>query len=154
MRSTHLTRFIDAPRSEVYRALTDAKAVAIWMVPDGMTCRVHQFDPQVGGAIRISLTYDHADAAGKSDAHTDTYHGHFLQLVRDELVVQQVEFETDDPAMQGEMVITFILTDAHGGTEVHATHDQLPPGLSEDDNETGWTMSLGKLAALVEANSA
>jgi uncharacterized protein YndB with AHSA1/START domain len=154
MRSTHLTCLVNAPRTDVYRALVDPKFVAIWMVPDGMTSRVHEFDPREGGTFRISLAYDAPYRNGKSGDHTDTYHGYFAQLIRDELVVQVAEFETDDPAMQGEMVITFILTDAYGGTEIHATHDQLPPGLSEDDNETGWRMSLNKLAALVEANSA
>jgi hypothetical protein len=44
-----------------------------------------------------------------------------------------------------------MLTDADGGTDVLAVHDNLPPGLSPDDNEIGWRMALGKLAALVEA---
>ena len=30
-------------------------------------------------------------------------------------------------------------------------HEGLPPGLSAADNALGWQMSLGKLAALVEA---
>jgi len=29
-------------------------------------------------------------------------------------------------------------------------HENLPPGLSPADNELGWTMSIAKLAALVE----
>ena len=38
-----------------------------------------------------------------------------------------------------------------GGTDLVAVHEGLPPGVSADDNETGWRMSLAKLAALVEA---
>jgi len=30
-------------------------------------------------------------------------------------------------------------------------HEALPPGVSKADNEEGWRMALGKLAALVEA---
>lgn len=59
-----------------------------------------------------------------------------------------VEFETADPSLRGEMTIRFRLTDARGGTQVEATHERLPPGLSPADNEAGWRMSLGKLAAL------
>ena len=59
-----------------------------------------------------------------------------------------VEFETPDPAMQGEMGITYTLTDADGGTDIFAVHDGLPPGVPAADNETGWRMSLGKLAAV------
>jgi len=73
--------------------------------------------------------------------------------VPDEHVVEVIEFETDDPAMRGEMTITFTLTDAGGGTDVTAIHDHLPPGLSPADNELGWQMSLAKLATLVETSS-
>jgi hypothetical protein len=63
-----------------------------------------------------------------------------------------VEFETTDPALRGEMAITIALADADGGTDILTVHDSLPPGLSATDNETGWRMSLAKLAALVEAS--
>jgi len=148
MSATHIRLHINAPRVIIYRALIDADAVARWMVPTGMTSHVHTFDPCEDGVFRISLTYDAPTEAGKTTAHTDTYHGRFVKLVPNEKVVEVVEFETDDPAMQGEMTITFTLTDADGGTEVYAVHDQLPPGLSTSDNETGWRLSLAKLATL------
>ena len=139
-----------APRERVYEALIDERAVATWMVPDGMTSHVHAFDSREGGAFRISLTYDEQTAAGKTTAQTDTYHGRFVRLVPGERVEQVVEFETDDPGMQGEMTISIALADVDGGTEVVAIHDRLPPSLSAADNDTGWRMSLDKLAALVE----
>ncbi len=74
-----------------------------------------------------------------------------MKLAKNEQVVQVVEFETADPALRGEMTITYALADADGGTDVFAVHDRLPPGLSTSDNETGWRISLAKLAALVEA---
>ena len=150
MSSTEIRHRINAPRAVVYRALLDADAVATWMVPTGMTSHVHAFDPHEGGAFRISLTYNAPTGTGKTTAHTDTYHGHFVKLVPNEQVVEVVEFETTDPALQGEMTITITLADVDGSTEVIATHDRLPPGLSIADNETGWRMSLAKLAALVE----
>jgi uncharacterized protein YndB with AHSA1/START domain len=152
MSSTHINRHIKAPRASVYRALLDAEAVATRMVPTGMTSQVHVFDPREGGAFRISLTYDEPTETGKTTAHTDTYHGRFVRLMPNEQVFEVVAFETTDPAMQGEMTITFTLADADGGTELVAMHDQLPSGLSAADNETGWRMSLAKLAALVEAS--
>ena len=144
---------MNAPRAIIYRALLDARAVATWMVPTGMTSQVHAFDPREGGSFRISLTYDAPTATGKTTAHTDTYHGRFVKLVTNEQVVEVVEFETTDPALQGEMTITISLVEVDGGTEVLAVHDRLPPGLSPADNEAGWRSSLAKLAALVEAAS-
>ena len=151
MSSTRVTRRVNAPRAKVYRALLDARAVATWMVPDGMTSQVHAYDAREGGAFRISLTYDAPTGTGKTTAQTDTFHGRFVKLIPNEQVLEVVEFETPDPAMRGEMTITITLTDAGGGTDLLAVHDNLPPGLSPADNETGWRMSLGKLASLVEA---
>ncbi len=150
--STRISRRVNAPRADVYRALLSPRAVAAWRVPDGMTSRVHAFDAREGGSFRISLTYDEPTQTGKTTAHTDTYHGHFVRLVPDEQVVEVMEFETDDADMRGEMTVTFTLTDADGGTDVFAIHDNLPPGLSPADNETGWRMALDKLAAFVEAD--
>jgi uncharacterized protein YndB with AHSA1/START domain len=151
MSTTRITRRVNAPRSSVYRAILDADAVAAWMVPNGMTSHVHTFDAREGGTFRISLTYDAPTATGKTTAHTDTYHGRFARLVPDQQVVQVIEFETDQPAMQGEMTVTFTLSDVDGGTEVDAVHEDVPAGVSPSDNEYGWRMSLGKLAELVEA---
>jgi uncharacterized protein YndB with AHSA1/START domain len=152
MSVTRISRHLHAPRAAVYRALIDASAVAQWMVPPGMTSQVHAFDAREGGAFRISLTYDAPTDTGKTTAQTDTYHGRFVKLVPNEEVVEVVEFETADPALQGEMTITMTLADANGGTEIFAEHDNLPPGLSPADNETGWRLSLANLAALVEAD--
>src|SRR3954463_2627633 len=152
MSSTRISQHIDAPPATVYRALLDPDAVARWMVPNGMTSEVHTFDPREGGLFRISLTYDAPTGTGKTTPHTDTYHGRFVKLVPNEQVVQVVEFETADPALQGEMTISYSLTDVDGGTDILAVHENLPPGVKAADNETGWRMSLAKLAALVETS--
>src|ERR1700716_3120376 len=128
MSSTQISRHVNAPRPSVYRALLDARAVATWMVPTGMTSHVHAFDAREGGSLRISLTYDEPTGTGKTTAHTDTYHGRFVKLVTNEQVVQVVEFETTDPALRGEMTITYTLVSADGGTDILATHDGGPPG--------------------------
>jgi uncharacterized protein YndB with AHSA1/START domain len=136
----------------VYRALLDPEAVQKWMVPDGMSSQVHRFQGVEGGSFPISLTYQEPDGRGKTTEQTDTFHGRFERLVPDREVVQVVEFETDDPALSGEMRITYRLADAESGTEVVGIHENLPPGLSPEENELGWSMSLAKLAALVEAD--
>ena len=148
--TTELTQHIRAPRAAVYRSLLDPGAVQRWMVPEGMTSEVRAFDAREGGRFRISLTYAAPSAAGKTSAQTDTYHGRFVRLVPDAEVVQVVEFETEDPRLQGEMTVTFTLTDADGGTTLTGRHENLPPGVEPADNELGWSMSLGKLAELVE----
>ena len=150
--TTRVARHVRAPRARVYQALLDSALVQQWMVPDGMTSHVHSFDAREGGTFRISLTYGQPSSTGKTTAQTDTFHGRFVRLVPDTEVVQAVEFETDDPALQGEMTITYLLADADGGTDLVGVHEGLPPGVPPADNELGWSISVGKLAALVEGD--
>jgi uncharacterized protein YndB with AHSA1/START domain len=149
--TTRVSRHIRASRDEVYRALLDPSDVQHWMVPDGMTSQVHSFDASEGGEFRISLTYDLPTSTGKTSAQTDSFHGRFAKLVPGAEVVQVIEFESDDPTMQGEMTITYSLAEADGGTELVGVHENLPPGVAPADNELGWSMSMDKLARLVEA---
>lgn len=120
-------------------------------MPSGMTSHVHEFDARSGGSFRVSLTYDAPTGTGKTTAHTDTYHGHFVKLVPNDQVVEALEFETTDPELRGEMTMTTTLTDADGGTDVLVVHEGIPDGVPTADNEMGTLMSLEKLAALVEA---
>jgi uncharacterized protein YndB with AHSA1/START domain len=150
MYTTRVGQHVRAPRSAVYRALLDAEAIAQWRVPDGMTSIVHEFSPRDRGSFRVSLTYDKPGPAGKSAAHTDTYHGHFAELVPDQRVVEVLEFETRDPALAGTMTITTTLADADGGTTVTVVHEGIPDAVPPADNELGTRVALAKLARFVE----
>ncbi|MDT7845299.1 SRPBCC domain-containing protein [Streptomyces justiciae] len=150
MYSTRVSWRMKAPRAAVYRMLVDADALAKWRVPHGMTSQVHAFEAREGGAFRISLTYDLPTGTGKSGSHTDTYHGRFLKLVPDELVVEEFEFETGDPALRGTMAMTTTLTEVDGGTEVVVLHEGIPDAVPADQNEEGTRMALANLARLVE----
>ncbi|AYZ63163.1 polyketide cyclase [Burkholderia multivorans] len=150
LNSTRVSRHLNAPRAKVYRALLDPHAIEQRKAPDGMTCRVDAFDAREGGAFRITLIYDAPTGVGKTTGRTDSYHGRFVTLVPNELVVEIDAFETDDPALRGAMTITITLSDDAGGTRIDAVHDGLPPGVPAADNEIGWRMALAKLAALVE----
>ena len=64
MSQMQINHYIEAPRSLVYQTLLDPVAIAVWKVPDGMTCRVHAFDAREGGAFRVSLTYQDTTQRG------------------------------------------------------------------------------------------
>ena len=148
-RTTRVVQRVRAPRADVYRALLDRDAIANWKVPAGMTCVVHEHEPREGGRVRVSLTYDAPGAAGKTRARTDTYAGRFERLVADREVVEVDAFETDDPALRGEMRSTFTLHDAPNRcTDVRAAHERVPPGVSMLDNDLGWRTALARLAAI------
>ena len=151
MYSTTVSGHVRAPRSVVYRLLLDPQAVAQWRVPEGMTSQVHTFEAHEGGTFRVSLTYDAPDRTGKSQAQTDTYHGRFVTLVPDELMVEELEFETGDPELRGTMTMRTTLTDVAGGTDVEVVHEGLPDKIPAADNELGTSMALAKLARLAES---
>src|SRR3954470_7243047 len=130
MSTTRVRCTIRAPREAVYRALLDP---ASWRFPAEMTCEVHELDAREGGRLRISLTYEAPDRVGKTQGRTDSYRGRFVRLVPNELVVEEDEFETDDPELQGVMTSTIRLFDADGATELVATHEGLPPGVAPAD---------------------
>ncbi len=150
--STQVSRIIKSPRPKVYQAFLDPEAVAVWLVPDTMRARVHTFDPREGGRFRISLAYQNPEDSqrGKTAGDTDTYHGRFVKLVPDEMIVELIEFETQEPGFAGEMRMTVRLAEVDGGTEVSLLYENVPVGIRPEDNELGSRQSLQKLAALVE----
>ncbi len=150
--STQVSRIIKAPRHKVYQAFLDPAAVAAWLAPENMRAKVHTFDPREGGQFRISLTYQKPEDSprGKTTGDTDTYHGRFVKLVPDEMIVEVIEFESPEPEFAGEMRMTVKLADVDGGTEVSLLYENVPAGIRPEDNAAGSRQSLQKLAALVE----
>jgi uncharacterized protein YndB with AHSA1/START domain len=150
--STRVSRHIKARRRDLYKAFVDPEMVASWLPPGTMRCVVHEFEPRVGGRLRMSLTYANpADGSGgKTTADTDTFDGRFVELVPDKRVVWLVEFESDQPGISGEMRVLWELADADDGTEVTVTCDEIPEGICPKDNEEGSAASLEKLAQLME----
>jgi len=151
-RSTRVSQVIQAPREVVYRAFLEPDAVASWLSPDNMRGQVDTFEPQEGGKFRMSLTYlDQLDSPrGKTSEDTDTFEGRFVELVPNEKIVWVVEFESQQSDFAGEMKITWSLADTKGGTEVTVLFENVPAGISLEDNETGSRQSLRKLAAFIE----
>lgn len=152
-RSTQVSRIIKAPRHAAYRACLDPHAVVSWRVPDNMKGHMHVFDARVGGAFRMSLTYqDPAPSpGGKTSEDMDTFEGRFVELVPDEKIVEAIEFESRDPEFAGEMRITTTFADTADGTEITVLCQDIPAGIRLEDNETGSQQSLRKLAALRRA---
>lgn len=151
-RSTRVSRIIKAPRQAVYRAFLDADAVASWLPPKGMSGRVHAYDAREGGTYRMSLTYEGSAHAvpGKTSEDTDTVQGHFAQLIPGERIVQVAEFDSKDPELAGEMIVTWTLVDTSEGTEVTALCENIPAGVRLEDNEMGSRSTLENLAAFIE----
>jgi uncharacterized protein YndB with AHSA1/START domain len=152
MYSTVVSRVVPADRDAVWRALTDPAALARWRVPDGMRAQVHELDPVPGGTIRMTLTHEDPTALGKTDGASDTYSGLFVEVVPGERLVEQVAFESDDPALRSVITVTTSLRAPAGGragTEVEIAMDGVPAAVPAAENEEGTRMALDRLARLV-----
>ncbi|MEF3305622.1 SRPBCC domain-containing protein [Paenibacillus sp. GYB003] len=95
------------------------------------------------------ISSDHA-TKGKTSEHTDIVNGKFLELVPDERIVQSVEFQSDDPAFAGEMIMTWTFAAVPEGTAVTIVCENVPEGIRKEDHDVGLRSSLENLAEYIE----
>src|SRR5258708_19548864 len=99
--TVRLHRVLTAKPERIYRAFTEADAMAKWLPPNGFTCVVHQMEPKVGGSYRMSFRNF---TTGLSHA----FGGQFLELVPGERLRYTDKF--DDPNLPGGIPVTLTLT--------------------------------------------
>lgn len=143
------SRIIKASPQKIYKAFVEPEALVSWLPPKGMKGHIYEFDPRAGGAYRMSLTYLQPDPStqGKTSEDTDVVKGRFLELVPDERIVQSVEFQSDDPAFAGEMIMTWSLAAVPEGTAVTIVCENVPEGIRKEDHDVGLRSTLENLAA-------
>lgn len=137
-----LHRVLRAPAERIYRAFTDADAMAKWLPPYGFTCQVHQFDARVGGAFRMSF-------CNFSTGDSHAFGGEYLELLEHVRIRYQDRF--DDPNLPGEMQVTVGLKTVSCGAELSITQSGIPDLIPAEACYLGWQESLNQLALLVEA---
>lgn len=146
------SRIIKSSAETIYRALLDPVAIASWLPPDGLTGKVDAFEPHEGGHYRMTLTYSkpNHETAGKTLQDADVVEGTFVELVPNRRIVQRVEFQSDDPAFAGAMIIGWHLNTVSTGTDVAIVCDNVPPGIAKEDHDAGLRSTLENLALYVE----
>lgn len=150
-RTDRASLLLHVDRHEAFSALTSRDALLAWLPPEGMHGAFERFDMREGGSYRLVLTYDDATASpGKTSADADVSEVRVSQLVLGELVVQEVDFESDDPTFQGTMRMEWRVRSVEGGTEVELSARNVPPGVRARDHAQGLTSSLANLAAYLE----
>lgn len=150
-RTDSASRVIAAPSERVYAALVDPEALAVWLPPQGMTARFERFDATPGGSYRLVLTYEPGGSGrGKATADSDVVEARFVTLVPNVRVVQQIDFESDEPAFAGTMTMTWQLSPVDEGTLVEITAEDVPEGIPAVDHAVGMSSSLANLAKHLE----
>ena len=138
-----LHRVFTASPEKVYKAFTDADAMASWIPPYGFICKVHSMDVQIGGKYKMSFTN-----FGTGSSHS--FGGEYLEIIPNELLKYTDQF--DDPNLPGQMITTIILRKVLCGTEISATQEGIPDVIPIEMCYLGWQESLEKLKKLVEPN--
>jgi uncharacterized protein YndB with AHSA1/START domain len=144
-RSITVSRVIEAPPERVYEAFLDPDQLAQWLPPTGFSAEVHHLEPEEGGTFRATFTGDTDELA----EYGHSFGGEYLELVPGERIVHTDAFETDDPAMAGEMTVTVTFEAVDDGTEVTVHQAGIPEVIPPEDANAGWNDSLENLAELV-----
>ncbi len=136
-----LHRIIKSTPEKVYRAFTEANAIAAWLPPYGFLCTVHDMTVKVGGTFRMSF---HNFSTGNSHS----FGGSYLEVKPNEALKYTDKFE--DPNLPGEMITTVKLRKTVAGTEINITQEGIPDVIPVEMCYLGWQESLEKLTKLVE----
>ena len=136
-----LHRVLTASPEKIFRAFTDADAMAAWLPPYGFICKVHEMDVKIGGKYKMTFT-------NFSTGSSHSFGGEYLEIVPNELLKYSDQF--DDPSMPGQMITTITLKKVICGTELTATQEGIPDMIPVEMCYLGWQESLDKLKRLVE----
>jgi len=136
-----LHRVIKTSPEKLYRAFTDAPAIASWLPPYGFTCTVHEMNVKTGGTFKMSFQ-------NFSTGNGHSFGGKYVELKPNELLKYTDKF--DDPNLPGEMTTTVTLRKNIAGTEIKITQENIPAAIPAEMCYLGWQESLEKLTKLVE----
>ncbi|ESY42463.1 ATPase [Mesorhizobium sp. LNJC384A00] len=139
--TVRLHRVLTTSPEKVYRAFTEADALAKWLPPNGFTCTVHSFDAKVGGAFKMSFR-------NFTTGGSHSFGGEYLELVPGERLRYTDRF--DDPNLPGQIEVTVLLKKVSVGTQLDITQAGIPDVIPAEACYLGWQESLRNLAKLVE----
>lgn len=138
-----LHRVFTASPEKVFKAFTDADAMASWLPPYGFVCSVHSMDFKVGGTYKMSFK-------NFTTGNSHSFGGNYIEIVPNEFIKYSDQF--DDPSLPGQMITTIELKRVSCGTELFATQEGIPDVIPTEMCYLGWQESLDKLKRLVEPN--
>ena len=139
--SVSLHRMIRTSPEKLYRAFTEAAAMASWLPPYGFVCTVHSMDVKVGGTFRMSFQ-------NFSTGNGHSFGGEYVEIKPNEFLKYTDKF--DDPNLPGEITTSVWITKTSVGTELKVLQENIPSLIPAEACYQGWQDSLDKLIRLVE----
>jgi uncharacterized protein YndB with AHSA1/START domain len=144
-----LTRVIDAPREQVWKAWTEPDRVRLWHGPKGSTVLSCEIDLRVGGTYRNSTRTPNGTVNRSTGVCREIVPQERLVFTRAKGdVVPAAHFdESEDDRIE---VISLWFEDLGGSTRMTLRHSGLPVGIERGTSDLGWGGALDKLEALVQ----
>lgn len=140
-----IRRVIRASRQRVFEAWTRPAEIRKWFGPAGSEVLEAEADVRQGG--RWSITTRHLSPDGGEEHRCGAF-GEYITIVPNRLL----RFTwTPNSSPNEETLVTIELQDVAGGTELTLRHERFANELSRAGHEQGWTGTLVKLAAFLEA---
>ena len=139
--SVSLHRILKTSPEKVFRAFTQASAIASWLPPYGFICTVHEMSAKTGGTFRMSFE-------NFSTGNSHSFGGKYVEVKPGEFLKYTDKF--DDPNLPGEMTTSVWLRKTIAGTEIKILQEGIPAAIPAEMCYLGWQESLEKLAKLVE----
>lgn len=130
--TVRLHRVITAAPEKIFRAFTEADAIASWLPPFGFLCTVHELDARVGGRHRMSFR-------NFTTGSSHSFGGTYQELIPGQRLVYTDRF--DDPGMPGEMTVTVDLAAVSVGTDVAITQSGIPDLIPVEACYLGWQIA-------------
>ena len=134
-------RVLKSSPEKIFRAFTEAPAMATWLPPYGFVCIVHEMKAEVNGTYKMSFQ-------NFTTGNSHSFGGKYLEIKPNEFLKYSDRF--DDPNLPGEMITTVSLRKNIAGTELQITQEGIPDAIPVEMCYLGWQESLEKLAKLVE----
>ncbi|MBT1705164.1 SRPBCC family protein [Chryseosolibacter indicus] len=139
--SVSLHRILKASPEKVFRAFTQAPAIASWLPPYGFLCTVQEMNATTGGTFRMSFT-------NFSTGNSHSFGGTYVEVKPNELLKYTDKF--DDPNLPGEITTSIWFRKTIAGTEIKILQEGIPAAIPAEMCYLGWQESLEKLTKLVE----
>lgn len=140
--SVKLHRVLKASPEKVFRAFTEANALACWLPPYGFVGQVHEIDARTGGKYKMSFF-------NFSTGTPQSFGGNYLEVKPNEFIKHTDIF--DDANLPGEMITSIWFKKVSMGTELSVIQENIPSAIPAEMCYLGWQESLEKLAKLVES---
>ena len=135
-----VSRIIDAPREQVFRAWTEPDQIRQWWGPGEFTCPEAEVDLRPGGSYRLAMQ----PTAGDPFIVGGTYR----EVEPPTRLVYTWRWETGPAADGSESLVTVEFQAREGQTELILAHTEFPESHGPAPYQMGWDGGLDKFEAL------